>query len=81
MSQERVPKWIKALVADPKKNIHGFTGVQVANRYYNRKWSIEECLSTPLLTPSQSATRAAKKSCWSRWEPGKYSRADKERRG
>lgn len=77
---DRTPKWIHALADDPEKNIHGFTGKQIANRYYNRKWPIEKCLSEPLLTRSQAASRGAKKSHWSNWEPGKYSERDRARR-
>ena len=77
----RIPKYIKAAAANPEENPYGLTAKQVADRVYNRKWSLEKALSMPIMTKTQAARRAAKASPWSRWEPGRFSRADKEKRG
>jgi hypothetical protein len=76
----RIAKWIIELAADEERNPHGLTACQIADRHYNRKWPLDEILSTPLMNHTQAARRAAKASPWSKWEPGKFSRSDKSRR-
>jgi hypothetical protein len=45
-----------------------------------RGWSIEEAMNTGTLDKSTASRMAAKKSHWSKWEPGRFSRADYNRR-
>jgi len=76
----RIAKWIIELAADEERNPHGLTACQIADRHYNRKWPLEQILSTPLMTRSQAGSKAAKNSPWGKWEPGKFSRTDAAKR-
>jgi hypothetical protein len=75
-----ISRWIQDLADDPEKNIHGLKPGTIANRIYSCKWSVEEALNTPPLNHTQAARRAAKKSPWSKWEPGKFSQSDLSKR-
>ena len=76
----RIPKWIIAIAEDEEQNIHKLTASQIADRYYTRKWPMEQILSTPLMTRAEAGRRAAKKSPWGKWNPGEFSEADAKRR-
>jgi hypothetical protein len=75
----RIPKWLIAIAEDEEQNIHGLTASQIADRYYTRKWPMEQILSTPLISRSEAGRRAAKKSPWGKWQPGLFSEADSRR--
>ena len=76
----KIPKWIIEISEDTEQNIHNLTAKQIADRLYNRKWSMEKILKTPIMTRSQAGSLAAKKSPWGKWNPGEFSDADAERR-
>jgi len=65
----RIAKWIIELAADKERNPHGLTACQIADRHYNRKWSLEEILNTPLMTRSEAGRRNGQKSHWHQWNP------------
>jgi hypothetical protein len=77
----KIPKYIIAIAKDPEQNIHGLTAKQIADRLYTHKWSLEQCLSTPMLTRREAGKRGARKSPWGRWSPGEFTAADKIKRG
>jgi hypothetical protein len=75
----RIPKYIQAIADNPEENPHGLTAKQIADRLYTHKWSLEKTLSTPVMTRTEAARRAAKVSPWGKWQPGLFSEADKYR--
>lgn len=78
---DHIPKYIKAIAADPEQNPHRLTAKQICDRLYTHKWPLDQCLSQPLMTKTQAARRGAKRSYWGQWNPGLFSQHDKEARG
>ena len=76
-----ISRWIQDLADDPEKNIHGLKARTIASRVYKDNWTVEQALTTPLISRTEAARMAAKKSHWSKWEPGRFSKADAELRG
>lgn len=74
------PKWILEACADPKQNPHNLKPSTVSSRYYRQRQTLEKALSYPLHTKQSAARLGRHKSNWDQWEPGKFSKADKERR-
>ena len=57
-------KEIREAVRDSTRNIHKLTLNVVRNRVMNRGWTLEEALTTPLMTRTQAAQRAAQNPRW-----------------
>jgi hypothetical protein len=75
-----IPKWILEACADPKQNPHNLKPSTVSSRYYRRGESLEKALSYPIHTKASAARLGREKSGWGKWEPGKFSIADRQRR-
>ena len=77
----RTPKFILEACADPERNPHNLKHSTVSNRFYRKGETLEKALSYPPHTKTSAARLARGKSHWGQWQPGKFSKSDKERRG
>ena len=77
----RTPKFILEACADPERNPHNLKPSTVSGRFYRMGETLEKALSYPPHTKTSAARLARGKSHWGQWQPGKFSKSDKERRG
>jgi len=76
----RTPKFILEACADPERNPHNLKPSTVSGRFYRMGETLEKALSYPAHSKTSAAKLARKKTFWGQWNPGQFSKADKERR-
>ena len=74
------PKWILEACADPERNPHKLKPSTISSRFYRQGQTLEKALSYPVHSKASAARLGRHKSDWGKWEPGKFSAADKEKR-